>query len=321
MKYGKIGGVTDRASRIIFGCGTEAMWKGGDADEALSCALENGINIYDTARVYGESEKTLGRWLTEQNRKEIIVETKCCHFDLETGSDRVDRESALSDIKTSLDMLKTDYADILLLHRDNPEKEVGEIISFMNEIVDKGYARAIGASNWRAGRIAQANGYAEKHGLIGFCVSSPHYGQATFEGDSYGHGCISVSGKNAAAEREFYLKEQMPLFCYSSLAGGLFSGKYTSAELKASADGNKNTDNVFLTDDNIERLKRAEILAEEKDVGVSEIALGWIFCDKMNTFAITGSGSEKHILKNIRSVRISLSEKERDWLSLKSENR
>ena len=318
MKYGKISGVTDKASRIIFGCGSKEMWKGINSDEVLSCAVENGINVFDTARVYGESEKTLGKWLATQKRSDIIVETKCCHFDMETSADRVDRESALYDIKISLDMLKTDYVDVLLLHRDNPQKDVGEIISFMNEIIDKGYTRIIGVSNWRVQRIKEANAYAESHKLKKFCVSSPHYGLATFEGDSYGHGCISVSGKNAGAEREFYLKEQMPLFCYSSLAGGLFSGKYTSEEIKRSvADGER----IFFTYDNAERLRRAEILAEEKKVCVSEIALGWILSDKMNTFAITGSSSEKHILKNIRSARISLSDKERDWLNLKSENR
>lgn len=316
MKYGKINGVSDKASKLVFGCASPEMQKGMDCSDVFSSALENGINVFDTGRVYGLSEKVLGNWLVNQNRSSVIIETKCCHYDLETDADRVDRESALIDIKTSLELLKTDYVDVLLLHRDDQTKDVGEIISFMNEIIDNGYARAIGVSNWRADRIAKANEYAEKHGLKKFSVSSPHYGLAEQLGDPYGHNCVTITGEKMQGDRDFYVKEQMPVFSYSSLAGGLLAGIYK-------ADGIEEQNltpqirNVFLSTNNIERLRRVEIMAKEKGVSVAQLSLGWLFGDPMNVFTIVGCRSESDILANLPAMEVELTDKERDWLNLK----
>lgn len=315
MKYGLIKTLNLKASRIVFGCAVPVMQEGNDYSEILSCAVENGINIFDTGRVYGKSEISLGKWLVNQNRKNVIIETKCCHYDLETNVGRVGRESALYDIEKSLECLKTDYVDILLLHRDDPEKDVGEIVSFMNEIVDKGYARSIGVSNWKAERVDKANKYAELNGLKPFGVSSPHYGLAEQLGDPYGFGCVTITGTKSKLDREWYKKEQMPIFSYSSLAGGLLSGRYK-------ADGIENQSlspqilHAFYNNDNIERLRRAEIMAKEKGVSVAQIALAWLFGDEMNVFTIVGCHALDNVLSNCKATELELNLKEREWLNL-----
>ena len=270
MKYGKIQGLTKPASKIVFGCANPVMRDGlGDHSEVLSFAMENGINVFDTARIYGQSEKIFGKWLVSQDREKIIVETKCCHFDVQTDKDRVDKESAFYDIETSLELLKTDYVDVLLLHRDDQTKSAEEIIDFMNAIVDKGYAKTIGVSNWRAERVAKANEYAIAHGLKPFVVSSPHYGLVEQIGDAYGHGCVTLTGDNSAWDRQWYAKEKTAIFSYSSLGGGLLTGKYKSEDIE-NQDLTPQIRKMFLSAENVERLRRAEILAKGYLVMISK---------------------------------------------------
>lgn len=118
MKYTHIEGIEKPVSRIIFGCSNDTMNGGGDFSEVLDAALEAGINTFDTARVYGKSERSLGRWLKSGRREDVIIETKCCHPSL-LRPDRVTAKDIMSDFDRSLGELGTDYADILLLHRDN----------------------------------------------------------------------------------------------------------------------------------------------------------------------------------------------------------
>ncbi len=318
MKYGQVKQLNKKASKIVFGCAVPTMRDGlGDHAEVLSFALEKGINVFDTARVYGQSEKTLGKWLVNQDREKIILETKCCHFDVETDEDRVDSKSAFYDIQTSLELLKTDYVDILLLHRDDKTKSVEEIIDFMNAIIDKGFAKTIGVSNWRTDRIAKANEYALSHGLKPFVVSSPHYGLAEQIGDLYGHGCVTLTGEDLVGDRKWYAQDKTAIFAYSSLASGLLSGKFNSNDIEKQ-DLPPQVRKGFLSDKNIERLRRAEILAKEKGVSVAQLSLAWLFGDDMDVYTIVGLGRVESVLNNVKATEIELLKEERTWLNLEN---
>ena len=69
MIYGKISGLDKQVSRIVFGCMNGKMNVGKNCDEALDEALAQGINTFDTARIYGSSERMLGNWLQRQDRE------------------------------------------------------------------------------------------------------------------------------------------------------------------------------------------------------------------------------------------------------------
>ncbi len=312
MQYGKLFGIDKKASKIIYGCAVERMLNGEDCDELLSAVFSRGVTLFDTARVYGKSEYSLGRWLERQARKEIIVQTKCCHFD-ENGP-RVGRAQAFYDIQTSLDALKTDYVDALLLHRDNERVDVSEIVDFMNEIVEKGYAKVIGVSNWTAERVAQANEYAKANGLQSFTIMSPYYGLAEQFGSVYLDG-THLTGKAKEKEREWYKKADISVLAYSSLANGFFSGKYKSNDVKSMEDVPK-LKRGYAYPDNFERLRRAEIMASEKGVTVAQIALAWLLCDEMDTYAIVGCRTEKSLESSIKACDIFLTQSERAWLNL-----
>ena len=106
--------------------------------EVVSRALDLGVNYYDTARTYGESEKIFSGIIKGRQRDKIIIATK-------SGSSK--KDAIIKDLETSLKILGTDYVDIWHLHgRDNPAQVPDEAIAGLEECKKSGKARFIGFS-------------------------------------------------------------------------------------------------------------------------------------------------------------------------------
>ena len=315
MQYANIVGVDIPVSRIIFGCANETMQKGLDASELLDAALSCGINAFDTARRYMDSERSLGRWLAGRNRAKLVVITKGCHYD-DSGK-RVNRTALNEDLFRSLDTLNTGYADIYLLHRDDPDTPAGEIVEALNEHREAGRIRAFGGSNWTADRIREANDYARAHKLTPFTVSSPHFGLAVQVKDLWGGGCTTLTGAGLAGDRAWYRENAMPVLAYSSLAHGMFSGAVKSND----PDSARNILDSFAWEgycypENFERLRRAELLCEKKGCTVAQIAVAWMFTQELNLFAILTSTNARRLLSNAAVFDIAITPEEAEWLNL-----
>lgn len=115
------------------------------ARQLLNSALDNGINVIDTAECYVTSEELIGNAIGAR-RMEYYLFTKCGH---ERGWGSADWRpvSLLRSIERSLRRLKTDYVDLLQLH-SCPEHELrkGDVIEFLRRARERGYARYIGYS-------------------------------------------------------------------------------------------------------------------------------------------------------------------------------
>jgi aryl-alcohol dehydrogenase-like predicted oxidoreductase len=75
----------------------------------------------------------------------------------------------------------------------------------------------------------------------------------------------------------------------------------------------------YLSPDNLERLRRCEILAEEKGVTVPEIAMAWLFDQPdLSVFAVSGSSNPDRMRTNIAAAKIGLTAEERAWLNLEA---
>lgn len=316
MKYTHIEGIEKPVSRIVFGCSNDTMNGGGDFSEVLDAALEAGINTFDTARVYGKSERSLGRWLRSGRREDVIVETKCCHPSL-LRPDRVTAKDIMTDFDRSLGELGTDYADILLLHRDNAKADTGSIMECLTALKESGRIRAFGVSNWTHGRIAEANAYAEAHGLEKIALSSPHFGLAVQHGDPWG-GCVTISGDNAAA-RKWYIENGMPIFAYSGLARGLMSGRYRADDQTLARKLDAPTRRGYLYEDNLRRLERAFELAEAKGCTVAQLSVAWMFAQGLDVCAILSQSSPKRVSENAAACDVVITEEESEYLDLKRE--
>ena len=317
MQYGEISYVKKPVSRILYGTAMEPFNVGGDGNVLFDAMYEQGINAFDTARVYGEAEQVLGRWIEERElRDKVVILSKCVH-PLPDGTKRVSEKEIRADFALSSRYLRTDYIDIYLAHRDDEQVSVEEIVEAFNALHAEGKIGAFGGSNWTHQRIEEANEYAYKHDMLPFTVSSPNFGLAEQVKDLWGGGSISISGPAGLEARKWYAKERMPLVAYSSLGRGLFSGKLKSED---AAFADRVLDEFamkgYAYPQNFERLRRCEELAAEKGCSVSQIAMAWIFRQKLNTFAVVSTSKPERMQENIAAMELELTADEISYLDL-----
>lgn len=308
--------IEKQVSEIIFGTATMPMMLDANARYLLDLAIALGINAFDCARGYGNAEVVLGKWMQERgNRTEVVILTKCGNVGAD-GRVCVNGSVIRRELDESLERLQTDYIDIYLLHRDDHDTPIGEIMEALNEAKKDGKIRAIGVSNWTHERIQEANSYAEQHGLEGFCVSSPNYGLARQVADPWGGSCVTISGPENEEARRWYAQTQMPVLAYSSLGRGFFSGKFKSHDY----DGAKRVlDDVaqrgYLSEDNMNRLKRAEEAADKNGLSVAQTAMQFVLGSPMNVFAIASMTKAARIFENVQAAGIRIGQKEWEMLN------
>ena len=314
MVYGTIPGVARPVPRIFFGTAVWPLLAGENPDGLLDGVFARGIDAFDCARSYGRAEEMLGSWMRRRgNREQVTVLSKC--GDIRNGVVKVDRAVITEQLETSLATLQTDYIDIYLLHRDDPDTPVGEIISTLNRAKAEGKIRCFGVSNWTVERIREANRFAAENGLEGFSVSSPNFSLARQMEDLWGGGCVTLSGPEHAGDRAWYAETGMPVVAYSSLGRGFFSGKFRSGDTEGAARVlDAYAQKGYLYPENMLRLKKAEALAEKYGETVPEIAVRYVFSHPMNVFAVISTTKPERLDSSIRAAAEPLQAAETAWL-------
>ncbi len=201
MEKMRLGGTDLRVSRCGFGALPIQRVPMNDAVRLLRKAFEHGIDFFDTARYYSDSEEKIGNALSTA-RKEIKIATKAM------ASTRKDVVTSLS---SSLEKLRTDYVDILQLHNPpslpdvhNPESPYAGLL----EIRKKGMARFIGISCHRLDNALEAAG-------------SGHYDTVQFP-------LSSLSSEKDLALVALCRKNDCGLIAMKALSGGLITNAATS---------------------------------------------------------------------------------------------
>ena len=302
-------------SRLIYGTAISRMMNGEDAFAILDAVYAAGITTFDTARSYMDSEISLGNWIKERRiRENVNIITKGCNPD-QTGI-QFSRESLRQELNESLKCLQTESVDLYCLHRDDPKTAAGVFIEVLNEFQDQGKINAFGASNWTYIRMEEANEYAYKHNLNGFCFGSPAFSLAEMIGDPWG-GSVHISGPSNQPARNWFIQNGIPVFAYSSFARGFFSGKYkTYMKEDISTILPSYVKEEYYYPGNIERLRRAEQLAEEKHITVGQINLAWILAQKLYVCPILSPSTPEHLAENLKGMEIILTHEQCRWLNL-----
>ena len=128
MVYKKIKNLDKDVAQIFYGTAADPFFKGEGGEELLDAVYALGVNAFDTARVYQLSEKALGTWIDKRGiRDRVVILSKCAHHDQFTMRKRLNEKETREDLNTSLELLKTDYIDIYLMHRDDPDVEPGAV--------------------------------------------------------------------------------------------------------------------------------------------------------------------------------------------------
>ena len=278
--------------------------------------LRLGGTLIDSGRIYGDSEAVLGKWFERRGyRDRVVLITKCGHGDGRLPGENIEVTVA-DELDRSLECLRTDYIDLYMLHRDNPSVPVGRIVDCLNATLDNGRVRALGASNWDHMRVVAANEYARSHGLEGFVAVSNNLSLA-MPAEPFFKGLVSAGD---AAQR-WHAETRTPLIAWSSQARGFFTGRY-SPEMLNMTDTTEDSFlrrmvEVYGTDENFERLRRAQELAREKDgCSAVQVALAWLLHKPFPVIPIVGVHTEEELASCAAATLLELSESELKRLNL-----
>ena len=303
--------------KLVFGTGSFTDYSSEEQYFALMDKYCKAFRTFDTARSYNEwlpgseniSEYMLGKWMsTRKNRKNTIVVTKGGFpKNLKLKKDvvkRINKEDLTYDLDLSLKTLDTDYVDVFLLHRDDEDKKIEEIMPILNDFVKQGKARFTGVSNWSCKRLSEAVEFTEKESMEPLVISQCYFSLASSNPARFEDETIVCINDD---EYVWYEKNKMPLMAFTSQAKGFFS-KYCMAPLTQKEIMR------FLSQENIERAKRAMLLADEYSVSPTCIALAYLTNNKVQTAAILGCRNMEQLDDSLKADDILLSDAQIDWL-------
>ena len=152
MKNFKMKGFDRELPRIAVGCMRFSEKSEGEMLDFIHAALDDGFFFFDHADIYGngQCESLFGNALSKDSsikREDLIIQSKC---GVRIGIDYdLSRKHILNSVDGSLSRLKTDYLDILLLHRPDALFEPEEIAAALDSLLNSGKVRAFGVSNFK----------------------------------------------------------------------------------------------------------------------------------------------------------------------------
>jgi aryl-alcohol dehydrogenase-like predicted oxidoreductase len=268
----------------------------------VACALEAGVNFFDTADVYseGESEVVLGQALLDLKvaREDVIVATKV-RGRTGTGPNAVglSRGHILDQISGSLKRLKLDYVDLYQIHGYDPVTPLEETMRALDDCVSRGLVRTIGCSNLAAWQIMKAQGIAERRGFARFETVQAYY---------------TIAGRELEREIIPVVEDQgMGVMVWSPLAGGFLSGKFTRDGAKSN-----NARRVAFDFPPVDKARGYDIIdaiqpiAEAHDVSCARIALSWLLSRRGVMSVIVGAKTIEQLNDNLAASSLSLTETE-----------
>jgi aryl-alcohol dehydrogenase-like predicted oxidoreductase len=278
----------------LVGLGTNNF--GRRCDEAQSArildqAVASGINFIDTANIYsaGESETHIGQWL-KGKRDQVLIATK---FGMKMGDGPMQmgasRQHIMASIEASLTRLQTDYIDLYQLHRADRRIPIEETLRALDDLVQSGKIRYIGASNFDAWHLCEAEWTSRDKSLNHFVSVQNYYNLLKRDIEREVTPCCEAYGVGI-----------IPFF---PLESGFLTGKYRrgtappeGARLTGSPRGNE-----LLTEANFDILEQLQGFAEERGHTLLDVA-------------IAGATNPEQVVANAASAEWALSAEDRTAL-------
>lgn len=302
MNKRKLGQSGLEISPLVFG-GNVFGWTLDEpaSFKLLSAFAAAGFNAIDTADVYskwvpghagGESETIIGKWMKQsQNRDKVIVATK---VGMEMGSGRkgLSKPYILRSAEDSLRRLQTDYIDLYQSHTDDADTPFEETLGAYAELIRQGKVRAIGASNYKADRLAAALAVSKKTGLPRYESLQPNYN-------------LYLRADYETALEPLCQKEGLGVINYFPLASGFLSGKYRSeADLGKSARGQGVK--KYLNERGFKILQALDQVAQKYNATPARVSLAWLLARPSITAPIVSATTLEQLKDLIASVELRL---------------
>ncbi|MGD6751974.1 aldo/keto reductase [Streptomyces sp. BH105] len=306
MQYKHLGRSGLKVSRLALG----TMNFGDATDEATSFkimddAMEAGINLFDTADVYGGpqspdmeqgyglSEEIIGRWLAQggSRRDKIVLATKV-YQPMGTGPN--DKYLSAYKIRKaaedSLRRLQTDHIDLYQMHHIDRSTPWEEIWQAMEQLVREGKVTYIGSSNFAGWQIATAQNAATHRNFMGLVSEQSLYNLTA----------RTIELEVIPALRHYGLG----LMPWSPLAGGLLGGA-----LKKTQEGRRSSPQMQQTIEQLRpQLEAYEKLCDEIGEHPADVALAWLLHNPVLTATIVGPRTPEQLATSQRALDVTLSD-------------
>ncbi|UOQ70404.1 aldo/keto reductase [Hymenobacter cellulosilyticus] len=278
--------------------GINGMSVYGEADEVESVAtihqaLELGVNLLDTADLYGpmHNERLVGRAIAGR-RPEIILATKF-GFEVDdqenwTGGYNGRPEYVRKSIERSLRNLQTDYVDLYYLHRIDPNTPLEDTVGAMSRLVEEGKVRFLGLSEVTAEELRRG------HAVHPITALQTEY--SLFDRGVEEDGVLQ-------ATRELGIG----FVGYSPLGRGFLSGEIKTPDDFEATDSRRffpryQGENFYK---NLALVEKLQSLAQAKGVTAAQLALAWVLAQ--GVVAIPGTKRRKYLEQNVAAVSLALS--------------
>jgi aryl-alcohol dehydrogenase-like predicted oxidoreductase len=281
MTYRHLG----RSGLLVSPIGLGTMGFGYLSDEPtstaiLDAALDAGINLVDTADVYGGpqtpnmtqgyglSEEIIGRWLTRTGRRDdIVLATKVYQpMGLGPNDRRLSAYHLRRACEESLRRLQTDHIDLYQMHHVDRTTPWDEIWQAMEQLVQQGKISYVGSSNFAGWDIATAQAAA----------SARHFAGLTSEQSLYNLAVRAIEQEVIPALRHLGIG----LIAYSPLHAGMLTGVLSSADNTPAKDAR--------IEDLRDRLNSYEALCAQLGATPTQVALAWVLSNPVTSAAIVG---------------------------------
>jgi aryl-alcohol dehydrogenase-like predicted oxidoreductase len=293
MRYRQLGSSDLQVSEISLGSWL-TYGVGVEADNAAACvhrALDLGINLIDTANVYGRgaAETVLGETLAGIPRDRYVLATKL-FGDMGGGDKGLSRAQVFKQIDASLKRLKVDHVDLYQCHRYDPETPLEETLEALSEIVRQGKARYIGFSEWSPQNIQDA---LATPGVEAFVSSQPQYSLLWRRPEKE---VIPLCATNGISQ-----------IVWSPLAQGVLTGKYDPdapppADSRAASDAMGGSMKNWMQRPVLEAAVRMKPLAAEAGLTLAQFALAWVLREPNVASAIVGASRPSQLDDNVAAV-------------------
>ncbi len=268
------------ASAIILGCMRMPALSVQEAADMIRAAAEEGVNFFDHATCYGdgEAETRFGDAfpLTGHRREDVILQSKCgLHFDRKEFD--WSREDILTSAEESLKRLKTDYLDVLLLHRPDLLYDPQEVAEAFDELHGQGKVRFFGVSNVSPGQLELLKKYVNQPLVINQLQFSLDQTQLIDPGLYVNNMTTDRSTDRDNGLLDYCRLHDITIQAWSPLQFGMFKG-------------------CFVDHPDFPELNRVlGELGEKYHVPKTAIAIAWILRHPARMQAIAGTMNPRHL--------------------------
>jgi aryl-alcohol dehydrogenase-like predicted oxidoreductase len=286
MQYRTLGRTGVQVSTLVLGAmnfGRIGRTSQDDVDTLVGTALDAGINLIDTADMYGqgESEEMVGKAIAGR-RDDIVLATKAT---LPMGDDRNrqggSRRWLITALDDSLRRLGVDHVDLYQMHRWDPRTSDEETLGALTDLQRAGKIRYFGSSTFPAYRIVQAQ-WAARDGR--YVTEQPSY---------------SILQRGVEAHVLPVTEEYgMGVLAWSPLAGGWLSGAPSGNRAAMLPDRFDPARNPARAD----AVRRLTTIADQAGLTLIQLALGFVTAHPAVTSAIIGPRTSEHLAAQLAAA-------------------